>query len=268
MKINDKEIALLHAPKTGGSSLEMDKRITTFGHMGVYDDGNPNCKRINYTYYYHDTKSARQAILPLIHTKKYYTLFIVRNHFSFLISYFDWVGGFTNWNDNHHDHIIANRGFDYFVKSIINRENAWPSRRYIYCQMWTPSGLLVPDHILHTEILDDEVIELFAQYGEKYTPPPRVQIGRRHGSFGARSAGKGKNLSQSDGKTDKRKPHEMYSDSLASEVYQCWEEEMTLLGYGSDPSDLTSSGNGDILYGEVSEGDKEKWKYIWEKDRR
>jgi len=260
VKINNKPLALLHAPKTGGSSIVQDNRITEFGHMQVYDD-NINSPRVNYTYLYHDRKTALQAILPLSHVRKYYTLFIVRNHFSWLVSYADWCSCFSNWNFDHHDAIYARKGFDYLIKTIINRENAWPSRNNIFCQMFTTSGSLVPDYILHTENLDNELKFLFSKYNEEWIPPPRVQIGRRHGNFGARSAGRGKNLHISSKQT-KKPIHEMYSDKLAEEVWLCWNKEMKMLGYGPNPNKLEAEKSDDVLFGDVTEC-KKTYTYYW-----
>ena len=197
MKINNKEIALLHCPRCGGTTIEQSPDITTLGHMGIYNDINPKCERINYIYTPYDQKSAQQAVLPLSHIQKYYNLFIVRNHYSWLLSFWDWTSGLSRWNSNHHEYAISRRGFDFFVKNIIDREDGWPSRKNIFCQMFSTDGLLIPDHILHTEELDGEMIGLFQKHGGKWVPPPRMQIGRRHGNFGGRSAGRGKNLDPS-----------------------------------------------------------------------
>jgi hypothetical protein len=228
-------VALLHIPKTGGTSAASSPLIAEFGHTMVYDvEGTA----YNYLYMYQDPPRAKKVNLPIEHTNKWYVISIVRNHFDWLVSYADWCCCFNNWNPLHYDAKYGRKGFEYFIRHIMNRDDRWPCRKFIFCQNFTPTGRWVPDHIFHTGSLDDELRAFFKKQGKVYVPAPRQQIGR------AKLA-------------NQRPPKsELYrDDKLVCEILDCWGLEMSIYGMEEGPFDIPA------MIGAIA--DKEQYRYVW-----
>jgi hypothetical protein len=192
----------------------------------------------------HLTKSVTISLEELSY---YYVFSVVRNPFDWLISYADWCSCFTNWNPDHYDAPHAKKGFEYFIRHIMDRDDVWPCHKFIYCQLFTPTGELVPDHILHTEQLDVELAKFFMAKGKVWVPPIRKQVGRA--------------------KVVKKRPpkEELYKDDrLVSDIYECWWSTFHMLGYGKCPFDVVRYPLQATVSGKVN--DKSRVKYIWETD--
>jgi hypothetical protein len=210
-------VGLIHIGKTGGTSVAQSPLIHNFGHVMFYDDDRPD-SATNYIYVGHDPERASGCVAPLSEARRFYCVSIVRNHYDWLVSYADWCGCFVPWNPGHYDHEIAKKGFDYLINSIVARDTQWPSRKFLFCQLFTPTGRCVPDHLFHTECLDKELAGYFGSVGATWVPQSRQKVGKRNRDHGRYDT------------------TEWYfrDKTLAERVWDCWKEEMQLYGYGAD----------------------------------
>jgi hypothetical protein len=137
----------------------------------------------------------------------------VRNIFSFFVSYLHHAAGHVErYHDTHHyDFSIANRGFEYLIKTISDRDLIWPSRKFVDYQLFSqPSGGSVVDWINCTATLDRDLREMAQYFG----------LGLRTGK------------SQREGlRTDYRS---YYTDALADIVSKTWRREIDLFGFTFD----------------------------------
>ena len=136
-----------------------------------------------------------------------------RNIFSFLVSYFHHAGGHVEKyrNPHHYDFSIANKGFDYLVRTISDRDSIWPSRKLVHYQLFSqPSGLSVVDWINCTATLDRDLHAMAQHLGFDFHPGPPQRVGPG-----------------SDYRTH-------YTDALAEIVSRTWGRELVLLGFEFD----------------------------------
>jgi len=237
-------IAYLHIPKTGGtyiaqsekSSIPVIKPIHYLGHTYIVDKpGIPNP-----LYHPRDEKNENNVIL-FSELEKTTVFATVRNIFSWLVSYAWHAGG---WNPKyrdpeHYDYDAANKGFDYLVKTISNRDNIWPNRKFIFCQLFCNNGILVANWICRTETLDNDLNEFSSTENVTYNARPKQRVGH---------------------KTDYR---DYYTDSLIETIYQTWGRELSLFGYDFDGIAPSS----DALYKVISDSEKDRVHYCWGEDK-
>jgi hypothetical protein len=169
-----KELAYIHIPKTGGTYLvqgESDRHsvlpVHDLGHMYVVDGK----KVFSPIYHPHSPHLYYRMTIPLSKIQKYVVLSTVRNIFSWLVSYAWHAGGWNPKynNPNHYDYAHANKSFEYLVKTIADRDDIWPNRKFIFCQLFCSNGQLIADWISRNESLDADLELLAQEHGLPYT---------------------------------------------------------------------------------------------------
>ena len=136
-----------------------------------------------------------------------------RNIFSFFVSYFHHAGGHVEKyrNPHHYDFSIANRGFDYLIRTISDRDSIWPSRKLVHYQLFSqPSGLSVVDWINCTATLDRDLHAMAQHLGFDFHNGQPQRVGPR-----------------SDYRTH-------YTDALVEIVSRTWGRELELFGFEFD----------------------------------
>jgi hypothetical protein len=208
------EVCFIHIPKTAGTfvgQLETNQEtvvypITFLGHVTIVDE--------NWELFWDlPAPYSSNGALPIESVRGKITFANVRNIFSFLVSYAHHAGGSNpKYRDKHHyDFSNANRGFEYLVKTIADRDFLWPSRKFIHYQLFAqPSGALIVDWINRTSLLDQDLPEMARRYGlsHRSRDSQRVSV-----------------------KSDYRL---FYTDKLISLVYQTWAREIELFGFDFD----------------------------------
>jgi hypothetical protein len=215
--LTGREVAFIHVPKTGGTyvgQFETDhvpviRPITYLGHVTVLDS--------NASFELDVAKPfQREVVVPSDRLKKAIVFSNVRNIFRFLVSYLHHAGGFNpRYRDPlHYDFNAANRGFDYLVRAIADREEPWPSRRFIHYSLFAqPSGKFLPHWINYTEFLDDDLGLMASRYRLRVEqrPKQRVSSPLDHRPF--------------------------YNDRLIDLVLSTWSREIQLFGFDFDVTD-------------------------------
>jgi hypothetical protein len=157
------------------------------------------------------------------------------------VSYAGHAGG---WNyryrdPEHYDFVAANKGFDFLLKTIANREDIWPNRKFIYCQLFCNNGQLVSDWINRLETFEDDLTALAARAEVNHNPRPRQRVGNRN---------------------DYR---QYYTDSLIELVYETWGRELKLFGYDFENPESSSG----LLSREIDSRTKGSIRYSWSDDK-
>jgi hypothetical protein len=204
----------IHIPKTGGTFVAQAENgghgiifpMRPLGHATLVD-------RDWELFWDVPAPFGEAQAIPLSEVDQQIVFSNVRNIFSFLVSYLHHAAGRVARyrNEHHYDFSIANRGFDYLVKSISDRELIWPSRKFVHYQLFSqPSGISVVDWINCTATLDRDLRDM-AQY---------FAIGYRAGK------------PQREGpRADYRS---YYSDALVDLVSETWRREIALFGFNFD----------------------------------
>lgn len=138
----------------------------------------------------------------------------VRNPFTFLRSYYHHVVGHGDYhNPLHYDYSAAQKGFAYLVKTIIDRDDVWPSRKFLFPQLFHQNGHLVVHWINKNETLDDDMSLFASQLGYIFEPGPKQRA-------------------------SPVKPLKDYFDeSLCDSVHVAYSRELKLFGYdGNTPA--------------------------------
>jgi len=124
-----KTTAFLHVPKSGGTylaQLETSKQpvispLKYLGHSYVVDEDGD----VNVIYLQHDQQRARDTVIARRDIRRYYMVSSVRNLFDWFVSYAGHAGAWNSryQSSEHYDYENAQRGFDYLLKTIADRED-------------------------------------------------------------------------------------------------------------------------------------------------
>ena len=239
-----KTAAFLHVPKSGGTYLgqwETSKQpvvspLRDLGHKYIVDEAGA----VNVTYLQHDPQRAHNAVIARRDIRRYYMVSSVRNLFDWFVSYAGHAGAWKSryQSDEHNDYENAQRGFDYLLKTIANREDQWPSRKFVHCQLFSSGGDLVIDWLNRTGSLDDDLQALAERRGLSYRQMKRQRVG---------------------GISDYRRH---YTDSLVELVHDTWGREIELFGFSYHPDESAKS----VLGREISPRQKAAVKSRWHDD--
>jgi hypothetical protein len=204
----------IHVPKTGGTFVTQaeDSDLTIICPMWDLN----HATLVNW-----DWEALRDVpppfgeanAVPLSKVEGHIVFSNVRNIFSFFVGYFHHAAGHVERyrNPHHYDFSIANRGFDYLMKTISDRGSIWPSRKFVHYQLFSqPSGVSVVDWINCTATLDRDLREMAHHFGLDFRAgrPQRGGPGTDYRSF--------------------------YTDALADTVSRTWRREIDLLGFTFD----------------------------------
>jgi carbamoyltransferase len=209
-----KVAAYLHIPKTGGTYLAQLENgsqpvIAPMNYLGhTYIVENPD------TLNPIDNVPGRNMnrILTKESLNGYILFATVRNIYDWLVSYFFHAGGFNPLyrDPDHYDFASAHKGFDYLVKTIADREDLWPNRKFLFFQLFSDRGELLPRWINRTHTLDRDLRRFAEKYRLRYTRHAPQRQGRNE---------------------EEQDYRRYYTDSLVSLVNQTWGREIELYGF-------------------------------------
>jgi len=192
-------IGHLHTPKTGGTYVNhlMDNfPHVNFSHVVVRETRND--------------KWCPVGLVPIKPNKinGYYIFATVRNPLEFLISYYHHVlGNMGSDNIEHYDYEEAQKGFENLVTIIINREDKWPSKKFLFPNLFNQDGHIVVDWVNRNETLDDDVSSLCSKFGLVHIPKAKKRT------------------------SNKNKSEQYYTQELLNKVSKTYWREMDLFGY-------------------------------------
>ncbi len=70
-------------------------------------------------------------------------------------------------------------GFEYLVKTIANRDDQWPGRKLIHCQIFSSKGDLIVDWLNRNDTLDSDLNLLAQKLGLYYKKRNKQKVGKR-----------------------------------------------------------------------------------------
>jgi len=217
-------LAFIHIPKTGGSYLgkttvrhhhigrvglnsrNVIKPMINLGHTAI---GN-NRQEYNYLHY---PRKESESFWHNIHTKEVlseYDVFTnVRNPFAWLVSWAATSGGWGSYGKTktHYEYANASKDFKRFIKTVATREEYWPSKKFLFFQMFDSNGDMVVDWVNRAEELDMDLELMAKHYGVQYTAKERENV------------------------SDHKDYRLYYDDELIDIVLNTWGREIKLFGY-------------------------------------
>ena len=210
---NEPKCCLVHIPKTGGTYIMQHESgekpvvspIRNFGHCLIVNQSNPEHRTYGRIVGY-----LNKPEIDVAKIRRYYVLSVVRNPFAWLVGYAGHAGVWKTkyLNTEHYDYPIAQKGFEYLIKTIAEREDPiWPNRKFIYFSLFCHDGSLGVDRINHTEVLNQDLATVADRMNLRFIPKETQRQGV------------------------KKDYRSMYSDQLAELVYKTWSREFQLFGY-------------------------------------
>jgi hypothetical protein len=193
------KIGHIHVPKTGGSytgSLRKQFPHVSFNHVVVRSDRSDSWCPVGMT-----------PISPK-KIKGYYIYSTVRNPLLFLISYYHHVLGNKGFeNTNHYDYLEAVKGFENLVNVIISRESIWPSKKFLFPNLFDQSGNIVANWVNRNEVLDEDLSNLLNSFHIHHVPIEKKRVSK------------------------KNPPESYYSTELLDKVEETYKREIEFFGY-------------------------------------
>jgi len=158
------------------------------------------------------------------------------------VSYAGHAGG---WNpkyrdENHYDYKAANKGLEYLLNTIANREDVWPNRKFIFFQIFCSDGSLIIDRLLRTETLDKDMSDIAKEYNLKYNPNAKKQRVGKHKDY-----------------------RKYYTDKMIDLVNATWSRELKVFGYNFEGCNLNLA----IIKNKINKAQKKNIKYLIKKDQ-
>lgn len=208
------KFCFIHIPKTGGTYVSqhdsLDQSVVfplrNLGHATVVD---PDWQ----LFWDVPAPFGEANAFPKACLDRSFVFSNVRNPFSFFVSYLHHAAGtIENYrNPHHYDFVAANKGFDYLLKTIADRDAIWPSRKLVHYQLFAqPSGVSVISWVNCMAALDSHLLEMTGAFGLQYSrgKPQRVGPPGDYRSY--------------------------YTDALADLVQRTWKREIDLFGFEFD----------------------------------
>ncbi len=233
----------IHIPKTGGTYLAQletggEPVIWPMKYLGhcVIVDSTKLSQGYGRMVGYLDKPQIEQTDLD-----SFFVVSTVRNPYSWLVSYAGHAGGWSEkYRDSrHYDYEIAQKGFDYLVRSIADRDSEiWPSRKFIHFAIFSLTGKLVVDWLNRTESLDGDLENLANRRMLTFRRQKKQRVGI------------------------KKDYRSFYNDALVDLVGQTWGRELELFGYNFD-GEVANAG---ILGRTITSKQREGVTYNWASD--
>lgn len=236
--------AYLHIPKTGGTYLAQregggQKALWPFRYLGhTYVIDHPG--EHNIIYLDHNIPFAKRKVMLRSRLEKYFIISTARNIFHWLVSYTSHAAGWNPRyrNSDHYDFDYANKGVEHMIKTIVNREQPWPSRKFIHAELFSSGGSLMVDWLNRTNTLDQDLARLAEKKGLIYRRKEKQRVGKN------------------------KDYRQYYNDELIDLVEKTWSRELRLFGFSFEENDTTTG----RLGREISPEDKAAVSYRWDKD--
>jgi len=239
-----KKVLFLHVPKTGGTYIgQVNEKgwfkdcvvspIKSLGHRCL--SANPK----QTTFICQGEGEKKILCLDISETTWHYIFSIVRNPFSWLVSFANATGvtGYTYENNQITD--TENLSFEKkkerfvgFVKHRCQEKEFWPNRGPLFRQLFSDTWDFLPDYICRTETLDADLQAMAGFFHLQYNRKDRMRVGV---------------------KVDYR---QFYTKETIDLVLSTWGKECELYGYSFEGCDVSKA----IIKNRVSLEDKQKAK--------
>ena len=193
-------IGHLHIPKTAGTytqSLQDVLPHINFSHVVSRTDRSDRMTPVGLT--------------PIRPEKlaRYFLFTNVRNPFTYLVSYYHHTKGYPDFiNPKHYDFAVAQTGFEALVRAVIGREDGWPSRRFLFPQLFDQSGRCIVTWINRADRLDADIGKFASYFGLTFDPQERRRVSPKSQAYS-----------------------DYYSADLLAEVADVYAREMKLFGF-------------------------------------
>lgn len=165
-------IANIHIPKTAGRYVNFLKETVphiNLGHVVVRRDRSDKYVPVGLTGI--DEKKV----------EGFYLFSTIRNPLTWLVSYYYQSGGGegTYNNPKFHDYPLALKGFDFFINTILDREDKWPNRKFLFPSLFSQSGHFIIDWVNQIETLDHNLDALARRFGRTFTPRKKKNVSNK-----------------------------------------------------------------------------------------